>query len=218
MTNMLWLGVIIVAAAWVGLLIAGVKSDMLRNSNFTGVGRRPFSLARVQMCWWFGLVFGAYVFLWAMTLELPTLNSTTLILLGISSGASLTATGIDLPPERGVPPSVGFFHDILTDAQGVTLARLQMLMWNVVLGIFYMVDLFNNAQMPCFDTTTLGLLGISTGAYLGFKVPEKQINAAVKEAQGAAPSPNSDPRAGYSSDQPPAPTDPDPKAGYAIQQ
>jgi hypothetical protein len=216
MANMLWLGVIIVAAAWLGLLVTGLKSDMLRNSNFTGLGRRPFSLARVQMCWWFALVFGAYVFLWAMTLHLPELNSTTLILLGISSGASLTATGIDLPPERGVPPSVGFFHDILTDAQGVTLACLQMLMWNVVLGIFFMVDLFNYKLMPTFDTTTLGLLGVSTGAYLGFKVPEKQINAAVKEAQGAAMSPAGDPRAGYSPD--PAPADADPKAGYAIQQ
>jgi len=27
--------------------------------------------------------------------------------------------------------------------------------------------------MPDFDTTTLALMGISSGTYLGFKIPEK---------------------------------------------
>lgn len=212
MDNMLWFGLIIIAAAWLGLLYAGYKSDMLRDSNFIGVGRRPFSLARAQMCWWFALVFGGYVFIWATTWlttqKLPELNQTALILLGISGGASLTATGIDLPPERGVPPTRGFFRDILTDSQGVTLARLQMLIWNTALGLFFAIELFNEKKMPVFDVTTLGLLGISAGAYLGFKVPEKQINAAVKDAA------TDDPKGDYQPDA----SDADPKAGYAAQQ
>jgi len=212
------LGLAIVFVAWAGLFVAGRKSDMLRDSNFTaGSGRRPFSLGRVQMGWWFGLVFGGYVFLWVMTLEWHQLNTSALILLGISGGASLTATGIDLPPERGMPPSVSFLHDILTDAQGVTLARLQMLLWNVALGIFFVVKLFTDLRMPDFDATTLGVLGISAGAYLGFKVPEKQTSEVAKDVQKDAGNTIDDPKTNYGADtqrQTAQPTE-DPKAGYA---
>lgn len=64
-----------------------------------------------------------------------------------------------------------------------------------MLGVFFLARVFTDLKMPTFDATTLGLLGISAGAYVGFKVPEKQI-----KPEGAASSQmadSADPKAGY---------------------
>lgn len=188
------LGAVLVVAVWVGLSLAGKRSGMLRDSNSIEGGlRRSYSLARVQMAWWFGLVFGAYVFLWVMTGEWSQLNSSVLALIGISGGTTLTATGIDQSANRALPASEGLWRDILTDMNGITLPRFQLLVWNLTLGVLFFIRLFSDLRMPEFDTATLGLLGLSAGAYVGFKVPEKH------RADGAdALSASDDPKRAYS--------------------
>ena len=49
--------------------------------------------------------------------------------------------------------------------------RFQMLGWTVLLGLVFVVKLLNDRAMPEFGDSTLILLGISGGTYLGFKVP-----------------------------------------------
>ena len=172
-----WLavGFVLIALAWIGVVVAGQRSGMLRDANSTAVGTaRPYSLARVQMAWWFALVIGAYVLLWALTDDLAQLNSSVLALLGISGATGLSAAGIDSANNRQVPQTSNFFVDVLTDVNGITLARLQLLLWNLVLGVVFVARVFTDLEMPSFDATTLGLIGLSGGAYVGFKVPEKQ--------------------------------------------
>jgi hypothetical protein len=70
--------------------------------------------------------------------------------------------------------SEGFLTDILSDESGISLQRLQMLGWTLVLGMVFVADVWNNYSMPDFDNTLLGLMGISSGTYIGFKVPEKK--------------------------------------------
>ena len=48
-----------------------------------------------------------------------------------------------------------------------------MFVWTLVLGIIFIASVYNNLSMPEFSSTLLGLMGISSGTYLGFKVPEK---------------------------------------------
>ena len=72
------------------------------------------------------------------------------------------------------PVSEGFFDDILTDVNGITLHRFQMVIWTFVLGIIFAVGVYRTLAMPDFNTTLLALLGISAGTYLGFKIPERQ--------------------------------------------
>jgi hypothetical protein len=72
------------------------------------------------------------------------------------------------------PVSEGFLNDILTDVNGITLHRFQMLIWTVVLGIIFAVGVYRNLAMPDFNATLLALMGISAGTYLGFKIPERQ--------------------------------------------
>jgi hypothetical protein len=71
-------------------------------------------------------------------------------------------------------PSDGLLLDLLTDANGVNFHRFQMLVWTVVLGFLFCVGVYRNLAMPEFNETLLALMGISSGTYLGFKIPEAQ--------------------------------------------
>jgi hypothetical protein len=48
-----------------------------------------------------------------------------------------------------------------------------MAMWTVVLVMVFLRAVRQEVLMPDFDATLLGLLGISSGTYLGFKFPEE---------------------------------------------
>jgi hypothetical protein len=69
--------------------------------------------------------------------------------------------------------SEGFFQDILTDENGVSLHRFQMAAWTAILGLVFIFSVYGNLAMPTFNGTLLALLGISSGTYVGFKIPEK---------------------------------------------
>lgn len=71
-------------------------------------------------------------------------------------------------------PSEGIFKDILNDGGGVTVHRLQMAVWTVVLGIIFLVAVYKELAMPELPGTLLGLMGLSSATYLGLKGPEKQ--------------------------------------------
>lgn len=155
------------------LVYLGRRSGMLRDANSTAEARlRPYSLSRLQMAWWFALVLVAYVMLLVSTMDWPLLSGAVLALLGISGAAGVASAGIDNDPSRAMPPTAGFWRDILTDAKGITLARFQMFVWNVVIGVFFLYEAICNLRIPELDVTTLGLLGLSAGAYVGLKVPE----------------------------------------------
>ena len=46
-------------------------------------------------------------------------------------------------------------------------------MWTIVLAFVFLRAVYADVLMPEFDTTLLGLLGISSGTYLGFKFHEQ---------------------------------------------
>lgn len=67
-----------------------------------------------------------------------------------------------------------FFNDILTDENGISFHRLQMLVFTMVLGLVFIYSVWANLTMPDFSPTLLTMQGITAGTYLGFKIPEKQ--------------------------------------------
>jgi hypothetical protein len=73
--------------------------------------------------------------------------------------------------------SEDFFRDVLTDVDGVCLHRFQAVAWTLVVGILFVVGVVSTASttgtFPTLGTTILGVLGISGGTYLGFKIPEQ---------------------------------------------
>lgn len=86
--------------------------------------------------------------------------------------ADLTKQIADL--ERVVNPhtSGSFLRDILSyGGNGDSgVHRFQIVIWTLTLGGIFLVELYNTLAMPDFPAALLGLMGISSGTYLGFKV------------------------------------------------
>src|SRR5712692_10016480 len=79
-----------------------------------------------------------------------------------------------LTPPASTGISAGFLRDILSDASGYSFHRFQIFAWTLVLGVIFVSSVYNELTMPEFSTTLLGLMGISSGTYIGFKFPEEK--------------------------------------------
>ena len=79
----------------------------------------------------------------------------------------------DLPNPKMIKMSKGFFKDILSDASGVSFHRFQIFAWTIVLAFIFILEVLAYLEMPEFSTTLLGLMGVSSGTYIGFKFPEQ---------------------------------------------
>jgi uncharacterized membrane protein YhdT len=79
-----------------------------------------------------------------------------------------------LMPAISTSASRGFLQDILADANGYSFHRFQIFAWTIVLGIIFVSSVYNRLTMPEFSATLLGLMGLSSGTYIGFKFPEQK--------------------------------------------
>jgi hypothetical protein len=202
-------------------------SDLLRDAGpKPAAGRKPYSLGRTQMAFWFFLVVASFCFIFLVTSAYEVLTASVLALIGISAGTALSSAIIDtskrttaqndldtvmvekaaLDAEQKTLIAAGsdldaskktrldqlnakvnelkltlapktsdrFDKDILSDASGISFHRFQMAIWTLVLGVVFIVRVYNALSMPDFPGELLALMGISGGTYLGFKFPEKQ--------------------------------------------
>lgn len=73
------------------------------------------------------------------------------------------------------PVSEGLKKDLLSDPDGeISFHRFQIVVLTIILGTMFCVGVYRALAMPEFDGTLLALMGISSGTYLGFKIPERQ--------------------------------------------
>jgi hypothetical protein len=77
-----------------------------------------------------------------------------------------------LPPAEA--KSQGFLTDIMSDENGVSIHRFQMVVWTVVLTLIFVCEVYKTLSMPEFNNTLLTLMGISSGTYVTLKIPEKK--------------------------------------------
>jgi hypothetical protein len=92
-----WVFAVSVVAAIALFLYLVFKSDLLRDDGPEPVGltasgkpnRKPFSLGRSQMAFWFFIVIACYVFIWMVTSNGNTITGTALGLIGISAATAL---------------------------------------------------------------------------------------------------------------------------------
>jgi hypothetical protein len=156
--------------------IVAYKSDLLRDAGTSpGTGRKPYSLSRTQMALWFFIVIVSFLLLWVETGRIDTMPFSVVIMLGISAVTALGAAMIDTNGRQGALPDVSddFIFDILSDDHGVCIHRFQMAGWTIVLAVVFIYTVFTELRMPEFDSSILLLMGISSGTYLGYKVPER---------------------------------------------
>lgn len=148
---------------------AGAAAQTIVQANM-----RPFSLGRMQMAFWFVLATGAYTYIWLRTGDITgTIPDSILTLMGISAGTTVLGAVVDSnsPAKLQETASGSFFTDILSDGDGISFHRFQMLVWTIILGGIFIKQVTATLIMPDFDTQLLGLMGISAGTYLGFKIP-----------------------------------------------
>lgn len=177
-----------VMALLVMVLMGGsvlVDKSALRDES--DANNKAYSLARVQLWWWTMIILGSYVMAYGLTGDFWKLSAGCTVLLGISAATTTAGRIIDVR-DGGEPsvtrhqetPSKGFFIDILSDQAGVSVHRFQMVMFNVIYGLSFLVRAFSDLHqtiLPDFDPATLSLLGVSSATYLALKSGENRSSA-----------------------------------------
>lgn len=152
--------------------------------------KRPFSMAKVQLFWWTSVILSCYVAVFAQTLYLVAITPSIILLLGMGLGVAvigqqitnvqrekrMETTGVPLT-HQDVSNSQGFFIDILSDDNGISIHRFQILIFNLIYGIGFMISFFYNVENLLFpfiefEMWQLVLLGVSAAGYLGMKSGE----------------------------------------------
>jgi hypothetical protein len=175
------------------LVYVATRTPMLRDTTGVPPGTDfrlcSYSLGRTQMAWWTVLVLWTFCFLYHFTGTVQ-LTSSVVVLMGIGAATALGGTLIDsskiaalaaaqaaagaaAKPPLFQPNSEGFLRDLISDDNGPSLHRLQIFAWTIILSAVFLHTVLTKLGMPDFDNTMLALMGVSSGTYLGFKIPEK---------------------------------------------
>lgn len=148
-----------------------------------------YSFSKAQFAFWTFIVVASFIFIWSFTTDLHSINTTALILLGITSATIVTSNLIglneeqvavnsgkkdDILKERTKTEKTGFFVDIISDAGGISIHRLQALIFNLVFGIAFIHQVLTTYSMPEFNEVQLIILGLSNGTYAFLKTSENK--------------------------------------------
>ena len=195
-----WVGWILIVLIIVLFIGVAWKSNLLRDpianpvafmlaaqltkyANITNINKipKPFSLARTQLGVWTVIVSCTYVYLGLIrnfSLQDIAVDSTILLLMGISAGTTAAGSVIDStasPDQQGVQyPSDNFFADILSDQNGINIHRFQNVIWTIIAMTLFVakVRYCGCGELPTLDSTLIALTGISSATYLGLKINE----------------------------------------------
>lgn len=167
-----WIGVLVLLSAVI--VLSAIRTDMLRDRASADGVKPPYSLGRTQMAWWFFLVVLSFNFIWLVTGDRDTIPPSVLGLMGISAATAIVARATARDESDAPRVSAGWWRDLVTDERGtVALERLQVVVWTIVLSGVFMTSVIWYLSMPDFNATLLALMGISSGTYLGFNLPQK---------------------------------------------
>ena len=162
------------------------RFHMLR--DLSQANPQPYSWSRVQLAWWSVIILSAFIGILLKTGNAPSLNESTIILLGISGATITTARLIDVSDQMNInatrhqdSKSENFILDILSDSNGASIHRFQTLIFNLGFGCWYINEVmqnFNNADIntiiPIVSQNNLVLLGVSSATYAALKSTENK--------------------------------------------
>lgn len=184
------ISIILAIVVLIIIIIVGCLTDLLRETNNK---TSPYSFSRVQLFLWTLTIAPIFALHWGYRYFPGTdpdlINTTGLILLGISGSVALTAgvigsTQLATAKAKGLLPimlkstrvTVNFWVDILTDDNGqFSIARLQQLIFTLVFMVIYVATFFaDDKALPEFNEPyVFVLMGISTGSYVLGKAMNK---------------------------------------------
>ena len=116
-----------------------------------------------------------FLFIWSMTGEIPILPNAVLILAGLGTATHVGSVLVDksVGGTGDGEATQGILHDLLSDHDGYSVPRIQMVVWTVVLAFVYVTTVVRTLSMPDFPDSLLALTGISSGSYLLLKMREQ---------------------------------------------
>lgn len=175
---------------------------------------QTYSYSRLQLLWWTFIVFASFITITIASGQIPVFDPSTIILLGIGAvtaagarvtdisdqhtfdakatqaqAAQLTGTPTPVPePLNKDHESEGFWLDILSDRNGVSIHRLQAVVFNLVFGLWFIYQSVLhlkgvgaqtpaqvlNGIIPVISQNNLILLGLSAGTYVAIKTTENK--------------------------------------------
>jgi hypothetical protein len=191
-----WILVIALFICFAGMVIVW---DSTLKESLKGIDKNKYSafysFSKSQFAFWTLLILSAFIYIWAFTGDTGSINNTALILLGITSititaGNMITKQHSDsenkLPENTNDPANDSnyrvrllsknrtsqFLEDILSDEDGISIHRLQAVVFNLIFGIAFIRSVIIDYSMPEFTQTQLILLGLSNGTYAFMKTKE----------------------------------------------
>jgi hypothetical protein len=189
------------------IIICDRKYYMLR--DMSTAAHPPYSWSRVQLAWWTVIILSSFIAIFWAVKDVPSLDPSTLILLGISATTTATARAIDVADQAN--PLVwrhqdlngsNFFLDIISDQNGPSIHRFQAIVFNFVFGVWFITKVLGkigtcpdddfaciNAIIPVVSDNNLLLLGLSSATYAAVKTLENRSTPATTNppATSAAP-------------------------------
>ncbi len=175
--------------AWIVIYLFAVilldkKYLLLRDSSTAE--NKPYSLSRVQLAWWMGFVLCAFIAVvfnkYNTDMNIPTFSDGILVVLGISSITTAAATLTDVSDQsnslltRHQNDEGGgkhFFIDILSDQNGVSVHRLQTVLFNLIFAVWFFLKVWKN-------------LDFFHDAYKGYLADANPVLDAAKAVQARA--------------------------------
>ncbi|MGL5891900.1 MAG: hypothetical protein ACRC3B_18550, partial [Bacteroidia bacterium] len=144
-----------------------------------------YSLAKVQLAFWTVIIILSETYIWCITGVLPDLSASSLILLGLSVGTTALSTAVGYANElKGQTTSGSFWTDIISDSAKVpSLHRVQMVIWTLLIGFYFVRQSWLHFSMPDISDNLLILMGISSGTYVAFKTQERKTAPVAQAAQ-----------------------------------
>ena len=176
--NILFKYIIPILIVLVGLLLS-FMTDILKDKTLLN---KPYSFARVQLMWWTLIIVSCYTSYYGIHGALQDLDSSALVLLGISIGTTTAARIIDNSEmNKGVNRTKkhqtynNMISNIISDNNGISVHRFQALVFNLVFGLMFIAEFLDREggnKFVEFSAMELGLMGISSAAYVGLKINE----------------------------------------------
>jgi hypothetical protein len=182
---------IVFAALTLLVLFLNAKYGMLRDDSILDK-KKPYSFARSQLTWWSVILLSSFIAVLFAREGILTFNGSALILLGISAATTISARLTDQSDKANISPDrisqnepgENFLVDILSDNNGVSIHRLQTVVFNLVIGAWFVYQMLHNlvacppfemnAILPVLEPNNLILLGLSSGIYAALKTTENK--------------------------------------------
>ena len=114
---------------------------------------------------------------------MTVITTSAALLIGISGGTSVFAKIIEANHQKdktysaqefydGKHKSKGFLKDLVRDEKGYSMPRLQMFIFTLIAGVFFVANVVRFLQLPEFSDGMLLLMGVSSSTYAGVKYGE----------------------------------------------